>query len=220
LDGVALERIIGSSDLLDVNYLDLGTKASQSVCRIQVRSEIGAVLGFGTGFLISPTLLLTNNHVIDKLELAKRSLVDFGYEDDDNFVPKMPKTFTLEPNKFFYTNPNLDFTIVAVSPNAIDGSSLSNFAFLPLIAESGKILLGECLTIIGHNAGATKQITLRDNKVVDVFENYVHYLTDTEPGASGSPAFNDQWEVAALHHAGVRKKDSEGRVLSKARAND
>ena len=215
LDGVALERIIGCSDLLDINYLNLGIRASQSICRVQVRSEIGAVLGFGTGFLVSPMLVMTNNHVINKLELAKRSLVDFGYEDDDNFVPKTPKTFTLEPGKFFYTNPNLDFTIVAVSAKAIDGSPLANFGFLPLIAESGKILLDECLTIIGHNSGATKQITLRDNKVVDIFDNYVHYLTDTEPGASGSPAFNDQWDVAALHHAGVRKKDSEGRVLSK-----
>jgi endonuclease G len=31
----------------------------------------------------------------------------------------------------------------------------------------------------------------------------LHYETDTEPGSSGSPVFNDQWEIVALHHAGV-----------------
>ena len=32
----------------------------------------------------------------------------------------------------------------------------------------------------------------------------MHYSADTEPGSSGSPVFNDQWEVIALHHASVR----------------
>ena len=32
----------------------------------------------------------------------------------------------------------------------------------------------------------------------------MHYSADTEPGSSGSPVFNDQWEVVALHHASVR----------------
>jgi V8-like Glu-specific endopeptidase len=30
----------------------------------------------------------------------------------------------------------------------------------------------------------------------------VHYRAPTEGGSSGSPVFNDQWEVIALHHKG------------------
>jgi V8-like Glu-specific endopeptidase len=30
----------------------------------------------------------------------------------------------------------------------------------------------------------------------------VHYLTDTLKGSSGSPVFNSNWEVVALHHRG------------------
>src|SRR5262249_15112925 len=40
-------------------------------------------------------------------------------------------------------------------------------------------------------------------------------LTDTTPGSSGSPAFNRFWQVVALHHSGVPKKDSRGRTLTK-----
>jgi endonuclease G len=34
-------------------------------------------------------------------------------------------------------------------------------------------------------------------------------MADTAPGSSGSPVFNDQWEVVALHHASVRTPASD-----------
>jgi len=214
LDGNRLERVIGGTDLLGINYLDMGLKASQSVCRIQVRDESGCVLGFGTGFLVSPVLLITNNHVLSSIELCRRSLADFNFEDDINFIPEDTKSFSFEPDRFFYTNEELDFTLVAVRPQATDGSSLSSFGFLRLIGEQGKMLLGEYVTIIQHPDGGPKQITLRENQCVDLPDSFMHYLTDTKPGSSGSPAFNDQWQVVALHHSGVQKRDSQGRVLS------
>ena len=35
-----------------------------------------------------------------------------------------------------------------------------------------------------------------------VGEGRVQYLTDTLPGSSGSPVFDEQWNVVALHHSG------------------
>ena len=46
-------------------------------------------------------------------------------------------------------------------------------------------------------------MALRDNRIVDVFDEFLHYEADTQPGSSGSPVFNDQWELVALHHASV-----------------
>ncbi|MBW3542890.1 MAG: endonuclease [Planctomycetes bacterium] len=46
-------------------------------------------------------------------------------------------------------------------------------------------------------------------------ERFLHYETDTAPGSSGSPVFNDQWEVVGLHHSGVPKRDSAGRILAR-----
>ena len=31
----------------------------------------------------------------------------------------------------------------------------------------------------------------------------IHYTTDTEPGSSGAPVLNDQWQVVALHHRAI-----------------
>ncbi|MBA3750943.1 MAG: endonuclease, partial [Nitrosopumilus sp.] len=50
-DKFALERITGKSDLLPINYLQIGIEVSQSVCRIQVKNESGILLGYGTGFM-------------------------------------------------------------------------------------------------------------------------------------------------------------------------
>jgi endonuclease G, mitochondrial len=47
-----------------------------------------------------------------------------------------------------------------------------------------------------------------------VLPEFLHYQTDTAPGSSGSPVFNDQWEVVALHHSGVPKRDRLGQILS------
>jgi len=75
--------------------------------------------------------------------------------------------------------------------------------------------VGEYVTIIQHPEGKRKQIALRENQVVDMLDDFAHYRTDTAPGSSGSPVFNDQWEIVALHHSGVPKKDSQGRILAR-----
>ena len=59
------------------------------------------------------------------------------------------------------------------------------------------------MTIVQHPRGQKKQIALRENQFVCLIDPFVHYRADTEAGSSGSPVFNDQWEVVALHHAGV-----------------
>jgi endonuclease G len=56
---------------------------------------------------------------------------------------------------------------------------------------------------VQHPRGEKKQVALRENKIVDIPERFLHYAADTEPGSSGSPVFNDQWEVVGLHHASV-----------------
>lgn len=214
-DGLGLERILGTSDLLEINFLDIGRRAARPISRIQVRDRGGRVREFGTGCLVSPNLLLTNNHVLPTADSAQHSLVDFEYEDDEAYQPKTPIVFGLDPARLFITDATLDFTVVAVRPVSTDGlSDLKSIGFLPLIETSGKVLVDEYVAVIQHPGGATKKIALRNNRVVDVFDDFVHYTTDTDKGASGSPVFNDQWQVVALHHAGVRRKDSAGRVLA------
>ena len=61
---------------------------------------------------------------------------------------------------------------------------------------------GDRVNIIQHPGGLAKRVSLISNVVVFVGGNRVQYLTDTEPGSSGSPVFDTQWNVVALHHSG------------------
>jgi len=202
-DGLAIERIIGQDDLLPISYLAAGLQAANPVCRIEIRDRIGKVLGHATGFLVSPSLLLTNNHVLDNYNTAQVSVAQFNYEIDLNLKERPMKSFRFTPERFFITDQKLDFTLVAIEEVSSDGTKICDFGFLPLLPQTGKGLVGECVSIIQHPLGALKAVAIRENHIMDVFDDYMHYTTDTMPGSSGSPVYNDEWIVISLHHAGV-----------------
>jgi endonuclease G len=208
-DVLGLERLMGRNDLVDVGFLERGYRAARSIGRITVR--LGGALAYGTGALISPRLLLTNHHVLHSAEEASGSYVEFNYQAGLDGMPLTPVSFPLDPATFFVTDTELDFSIVALRP----GGDLGLFGWLQLHEQEGKVILGELVNIIQHPNGEPKQLAVRENKVVDLLDRFLHYETDTAPGSSGSPVFNDQWEVVALHHSGVPKTDpATGRFLT------
>ncbi|MCK1713031.1 MULTISPECIES: DNA/RNA non-specific endonuclease [unclassified Bradyrhizobium] len=213
---IGLERIIEGNDLDSINYLAKGTAASRPVCRIQLRDLKSNLIGYGSGFLIGPGLLLTNHHVFGKPADAANSIADFNYELDISGEERVPVRFAFEPGKFFYTNDGLDFSIVAVAPTSLSGSGrLVDWGWLPLSGAAGKADPGEYLTIVQHPSGQMKQVCVRENKLLKYVGDFLWYKTDTTAGSSGSPAFNRFWQVVALHHSGVPRKDAQGRTLTK-----
>lgn len=215
LELIGRERTLGDSDFLDINFLEVALAVSRFVGRINIRSAHGRTLGYGTGFMVSPCLLMTNNHVLDSAEQAATSEVEFDFQND-RFGRSLPVVgFGLDPQTFFMTSKELDFSLVAVRSQSVRGTPLKHYGWCRLIGSQGKALLGESLNIIQHPRGQAKQLVLRSNELIDLFEHYAHYVTDTEPGSSGSPVYNDQWELVALHHSGVPRKDGQGNYLAR-----
>lgn len=213
-DSIAMERILGKSDLFPISYLQTGLRVSEAVCRISIRNNKGNIVGYGTGFLLSDDVLMTNNHVIENESVALNCIAEFNYQDDENFMPCPTYHFRLDPETLFITNEELDYTLVAVAKNTSGGKNLSDFGFIPLKEQAGKILEGEYVSIVQHPSGGPKSVTLRENQVSNMLDNFIHYLTDTEPGSSGSPVFNDQWILVALHHSGVPHPDKKGEWIA------
>ena len=203
------ERVLGANDLVNVGYLDQARSCSRAVCRVVIRDSRGRTQGFGTGWLCSPQVMVTNHHVLEDAQTARQSVVEFDYELRPDGTLMERTTFALDPDRLFLTSEGLDYSFVAVRGDP------SGFGWLPLYSSADKNVLGEALSIIQHPSGEPKQVALRENRLVDRLPDFLHYETDTAPGSSGSPVFNDAWEVVALHHSGVPRRNAQGQVLKR-----
>lgn len=215
ISGELIERVIGATrDFLSIDFLERAIYANRSVGRIVTRLGPGRN-AYGTGFLVSPRLVLTNWHVLTTEQDAANSLIEFDYQLDRTGNGLPVSRFQLDPATFFVNDKALDFALVAVRPVSDRGRNVADFGFLRLIAEEGKALKGEPVNIIQHPRGRMKEVALRANQLLDLPENtpFAHYACDTEPGSSGSPVFNDEWDVVALHHSAVPEVNDNDEIL-------
>lgn len=220
-DPHGLERLSGARDIVSINFFERGLRAAKAVCRLKTLATRGGPADYATGFLVTPRLLLTNHHVLPDQESAGRTLAEFDLELDVNFVDRRGRIFILSPTEVFFTSAELDCTIVAISPVGHDGTPVTDYGYLPLIPQSGKGIPGEHVSIVQHPQGQTKQIVVRENKIISLDKDrypgipsaFIHYTADTERGSSGSPVFNDQWDLVAVHHRAIPNRNAKGEVL-------
>jgi endonuclease G, mitochondrial len=206
---LAIDRIVAGSDALNVSYLERGMIAADAVARIAVHDG-ARLVGYGTGFMVSPRLLLTNYHVLATADRAVHSLVDFRYEYDALGRLVERATFGLDPAAFFFGDPELDVTVVAVAPETADGSRrATDFGWLRLSPSADTALRGEWLSIVQHCGGRPKQLSLRQNLLITRTGPDLWYVSETATGSSGAPVFNDSWQVVAVH-----RMESAGASLS------
>ena len=116
---------------------------------------------------------------------------------------RWPASVPLDPGSLFVTNAELDFTFCGVS-------GLEHLGVVPVERDGHLIMPSEYVNIIQHPRGRPKEVALQDNRVVKVDHVVVHYSCDTEPGSSGSPVFDNQWRLVALHHASVATDAASG----------
>lgn len=182
------EKIIGENTLRDIYILNLALEASKAVVRIATLNSLG------TGFMIAPDLLMTNNHVLNSQEVAEKSNFSFNYQLDINGKECSTHTISALPDGAFYTSEELDFTVV----NLKDVPDFGN----PLIFKSKLMRQDERVAIIQHPGGHLKQISMQNNFVAYADKQILQYTTSTEPGSSGSPIFDDDFQVVGIHHSG------------------
>jgi endonuclease G, mitochondrial len=210
------EHIVHQNDMLDFWYLSAGILAGASVAKLLVpRYENGApvldALGKpiyfdGTGWLLTDQLIMTNKHVVearkrgenppsdaDLLLQGANTQIQFGYDTEDVAPPAVP-TAKLEA-----WDTDLDFAILRLAAAA---------THKPLRLRNQSVVFSDGiyvpLNIIQHpGANAPKKIAIRNNLLTAADQTTIRYFTDTLPGSSGSPVFDDAWRVIALHRGSV-----------------
>ena len=193
------EKIFGSVDFVNVAFLEKGARISRSVGRIARPN--GAPQG--TGFLIGGGLFITNNHVIATPEEAASYLIEFDYEVDLTGRPRAVTRHAIDTSTFISDSiDNLDFSIFAVGARLDGPGEIAAFGWTQLSDAGDKHMLGEYANIVQHPQGRFKEVVLRENRLVARDDIALHYIADTEPGSSGSPVYNSEWQAIALHHWG------------------
>jgi V8-like Glu-specific endopeptidase len=209
---LALERYLGTNDLMGVAFLEEGLRVARTIARIWVGVSSGQPAGYGTGFMVSPQLMITNHHVLGAAATARNSLAEFDYQRRADGTLLTSAVFSFEPHVFFYADQELDYAVVAVRGTSSNGRSLADFGHNLLSEEEGKAIAAQWANVVQHPGGEPKQVSLREDQIVDVLPNFLHYKSDTAPGSSGAAVYNDRWEIVALHHSGVPDKTADGRI--------
>jgi V8-like Glu-specific endopeptidase len=198
------EKIIGGvSCLKSLAWLRRGLEVSRAVCRILPPN--GAR---GSGFLTMGGHVVTNHHVLPTQKLAEKAVVEFNYEEDIDGRTLPVTRYRVLPGSW-RADEGLDCAVLSLIPDdAMPLFSMWN----PLdLATDATPALGEHVTIVQHPEGGLKQIAITANQIVNIFDHRLQYTTDTLPGSSGAPVFDDRWRVVAVHHAGGHlEKNSNG----------
>jgi hypothetical protein len=78
------------------------------------------------------------------------------------------------------------------------------------LKDAAEPVVGAPAYIVQHPLGSRKRLGYVRNQVSAVDDRTVHYLTDTQEGSSGSPVFDAQGRLIALHHSGGRPQEVVG----------
>ncbi|MCA9627510.1 MAG: trypsin-like peptidase domain-containing protein, partial [Myxococcales bacterium] len=198
-----LEKIIGDNRLVSIAWLHRALAAASSVCLVQTPR------GSGTAFVVQPGRILTNHHVLPSREVAGKSQFVFNFEEDANGRLHEPTFYNCDSSSY-RGDAFLDYAAVDLLPATETSPSVETLT--PLRASTANLPNpGDYVCIIQHPSGGPKKIAVSENQVVHVYEHRLQYVTDTKPGSSGSPVFDDDWNVVALHHAGGQMvRDASG----------
>jgi endonuclease G len=168
----------------------------------------GEKAGFASGFMVSPRLLMTNHHVFQERDAAMGAWAQFGYETL-NELTRDGLAFRLRPDLFFFADEALDLALVQVDEVSANGQPLAPYPFLVPIPTEGKIAKGRPVHLISHPKGAPRTYVFKGNPLVRVTGDRLQYLSDSDRGSSGCPAFNEHWELVALHSGAIPRMEGE-----------
>jgi V8-like Glu-specific endopeptidase len=208
------EKVLGTDRYLTFKWYLNGLTRCRAVARIETENDDGV----GTGFLVSgqdlhpglpKLLLMTNAHVVPEAISVEDAVIAFHASRGADGQP-----LRFRPVRQWWSAssqaPGLDTTLLELDGYPEEVVPVPVSERIPNLAGATT----PRAYVIGHPRGLEQpQFSLQDNHLLAVNETRLHYRSPTEPGSSGSPVFDRQWNLIGLHHAGslqMLKLDGSG----------
>lgn len=190
-------------DFWDVGYLKQAIEQTTCVCRIEINSH-----KIGTGVLIGNKLVLTNYHVFkpnenaDMQNNAMNVVLRFGCFSSKSGNDTEGQVFKLDNQQpILHHSPTheLDFVLLQVNEEIVNAQDIQparwDMNYLPS--------KGMGINVLQHPEGSSMKISISRDGITGVYQEkgLIQYVNKTAGGSSGSPCFDEDWRVIALHHA-------------------
>ncbi len=188
----------------DVGFLKRAIKQSASVCRIEIPSR----KIMGTGVLITPNKVLTNYHVLQPSEEenietnALNAVLKFGCFTSDDGVETQGKSFQLDrqnPILKSSKTEDLDYVLLQVETKITQAQEIK-----PARWDAHKLPIAKMgINVLQHPEGDSMKLSVSQDGITGVYADngLVQYINKSALGSSGSPCFDENWFLVALHHA-------------------
>jgi len=206
--------LFGNEQFVPFEFLPAGERAGHSVAHLSVPVyELGnatltplgdETIFHGTGWALGKQHVITNHHVInarrqgapaasdeDFIRQGSHTRIRFDFDDKDAQGEQVLSAAVVA------WNATLDYAVLKT--DRVHGRT----PLRRLPGRFDKTTDHIPVNIIQHPDGGPKMLALRNNLVTKSTETDVCYLTDTKFGSSGSPVFDDRWNVVALHRGSV-----------------
>jgi V8-like Glu-specific endopeptidase len=192
------------------NWTEAMQTASRAVCRLEtIQGDVN--VGYGTGFLIGPRLILTADYIVPDANVEVR--FDYEYAADDitphqGTVHKLADHWLIDKRKNQYA---LILTEGSPGYDKVPGTNQPR-GWLQVVPDY-EVQQGEPLFFMGfYNA---KPLTvghyfaLLDGRDSSPLITYCAYHSINARGTSGAPIFNAQWQVVGLHNMFLHTQNPE-----------
>lgn len=186
-----------------MGYLKRAIEQTTSVCRIEINSR-----KIGTGVLVGKNLVLTNYHVFKPDENANmhknavNAVLRFGCFSSNSGNDTEGEVFRLDNRQpILHDSPTheLDYVLLQVDKNILDAQDIKpvswDINYLPV--------KGMGINLLQHPEGDSMKISISRDGITGVYQErgLIQYINKTAFGSSGSPCFDENGKLVALHHA-------------------
>lgn len=197
------EKLLGNEWPIPIETYRLGLQAAASVGHVLLQGQAP----IGTGFVVAgesvhPSLagrrvLLTNEHVVGAPSQPDRIppeaiVVRFDAHDMQSIAG-----FT-----GVWWSDRTDLDVAVLVSDQLDATDVP---CLPPSDTMPPLMPGAHVYVVGHPGGRSLCLSIRGNDLVDHDGVRIHYKAPTEKGSSGSPVFDQAWNLIGIHHYGSNR---------------